>query len=268
MRTYKLGLAGVAFAGFLLLASPAYAAGLTETQIQAILTLVSAFGANAATIQNVSAALHGQPSVGVKTSDTQMASAAIDPSSLMVSTSKSTARVTISGTASGASHVRVSLKGYEGGTATVTGGHWSATLRSSLPTGSYAIQVDERDSGAFLTSGTLVVHAAENNGSVSFTAGSSKQITLGTGQMASDGSVQITLTGLGYLNGNQPTAFFRIDGKGFLSSTYSAYAGQGFPENGGISDGTVAAGGISVMVTDVSVESGTATIVVNVVAKG
>ncbi len=59
MKNYIIG---VVFA-FGILASPAFtqAAGLTSTQIGAIISLLQAFGADSATIANVNAALTGTP---------------------------------------------------------------------------------------------------------------------------------------------------------------------------------------------------------------
>src|SRR3989344_991468 len=44
--------------------APAQAAGLTQTQIQSITSLLASFGADAATIANVTAALNGQATPG------------------------------------------------------------------------------------------------------------------------------------------------------------------------------------------------------------
>lgn len=55
--------AGLAL-GVSMLASTAYAAGLNTTQVNSILSLLSSFGADSATIANVQAALTGQPSTG------------------------------------------------------------------------------------------------------------------------------------------------------------------------------------------------------------
>lgn len=44
--------------------APAQAAGLTQTQIQSIVSLLASFGADSATISNVTAALNGQPTSG------------------------------------------------------------------------------------------------------------------------------------------------------------------------------------------------------------
>ncbi|MBI2409437.1 peptidoglycan-binding protein [Candidatus Kaiserbacteria bacterium] len=56
---------GLAMAtSMLTLAPTAYAATLTEAQIQSILSLLTSFGANSATIANVQSALTGQPSTG------------------------------------------------------------------------------------------------------------------------------------------------------------------------------------------------------------
>jgi len=43
---------------------PVQAAGLTEAQIQAIVSLVTSFGADATTVKNVEASLRGQPTTG------------------------------------------------------------------------------------------------------------------------------------------------------------------------------------------------------------
>ncbi|MDE1925226.1 MAG: peptidoglycan-binding protein [Patescibacteria group bacterium] len=69
--TYKVsvrlaaGAVGVAMvvSGFSV-AAPAFAAGLTQTQIQSILSLLQSFGADQATINNVNAALNGQATTG------------------------------------------------------------------------------------------------------------------------------------------------------------------------------------------------------------
>lgn len=60
------GAVGIAMAvsGFAMVASQAYAASLTPAQIQSILSLLSSFGAGADTINNVQAALNGQPTSG------------------------------------------------------------------------------------------------------------------------------------------------------------------------------------------------------------
>ncbi len=56
-RAFVIGSIAIASLG---LAFPAQAAGLTDTQIQAILSLLSSFGADSSTIANVNASLHGQ----------------------------------------------------------------------------------------------------------------------------------------------------------------------------------------------------------------
>jgi len=50
--------------GFAIAPSPAQAAGLTESQIQAIISLVTSFGADATTISNINASLRGQATTG------------------------------------------------------------------------------------------------------------------------------------------------------------------------------------------------------------
>ena len=50
--------------GFVVAPVPAQAAGLTESQIQAIISLVASFGADATTVSNVSASLRGQATTG------------------------------------------------------------------------------------------------------------------------------------------------------------------------------------------------------------
>ncbi len=67
LKSVALQLAVVALvaAGLLSFAMPARASGLTETQIQAIINLVASFGADQATISNVSAALRGQATSGM-----------------------------------------------------------------------------------------------------------------------------------------------------------------------------------------------------------
>jgi len=51
-------------AGVLMLATPAFAAGLTSTQVDAIITLLQSFGADSSVISNVQSALTGTPSTG------------------------------------------------------------------------------------------------------------------------------------------------------------------------------------------------------------
>ena len=66
------GAVGIAMAlsGVAVVASKAYAAALTPSQIQSILSLLSSFGADQTTINNVSASLNGQPTSGTGSSST------------------------------------------------------------------------------------------------------------------------------------------------------------------------------------------------------
>ena len=66
-RKYIVGLALVAS---FLIGTPALAAGLTEAQIQAIVSLLSSFGADSATVSDVNAVLHGQAVVSTTASTT------------------------------------------------------------------------------------------------------------------------------------------------------------------------------------------------------
>src|SRR3989344_2252331 len=61
MKTHILGIA--LSLSILLSPVPAYAAGLTSAQVQSILGLLSAFGADSTTIANVSTILGGSPIV-------------------------------------------------------------------------------------------------------------------------------------------------------------------------------------------------------------
>gem|GEM_PF-4062118 len=72
---------GAVFA-FVILVSPAssYAAGLTSTQINAILTLLSAFNADATTIANVSAALNGTSNANTTTTNSSVLSLSVSNS--------------------------------------------------------------------------------------------------------------------------------------------------------------------------------------------
>jgi hypothetical protein len=60
MKKHFIAGALVLSLSFFAFAPATYAAGLTSTQIQAILSLLTSFGASSATIANVSAALNGQ----------------------------------------------------------------------------------------------------------------------------------------------------------------------------------------------------------------
>lgn len=60
----SFALVGLMLAGLLFSTTPARASGLTEVQIQAILSLISSFGVDSATIANVNATLHGQATGG------------------------------------------------------------------------------------------------------------------------------------------------------------------------------------------------------------
>ena len=73
-------------------ATPAHAKGLTSTQIQAILSLLSSFGADQATINNVNASLGGTGTV--PTATTASASAATPSGSTSSSTSASCVTLT------------------------------------------------------------------------------------------------------------------------------------------------------------------------------
>ncbi len=57
-RNYKRALVWLAIGAYLV-ATPTFAAGLTESQIQAIVGLLQSFGADASVVQNVNASLHG-----------------------------------------------------------------------------------------------------------------------------------------------------------------------------------------------------------------
>lgn len=58
------GVVGIALAFTLAFAQPAHAAALSETQIQAIISLLQSFGADSATVANVNASLRGQATTG------------------------------------------------------------------------------------------------------------------------------------------------------------------------------------------------------------
>lgn len=58
-------------------AAPAHAATLTDAQIQAIVNLLSTFGADSGTIANVNAALHGQPTTSTTASGSASSSGSV-----------------------------------------------------------------------------------------------------------------------------------------------------------------------------------------------
>lgn len=147
-------------------------------------------------------------------------------------------------------------------------GKWKTEF-TGVPSGTYKVFLynNAGTNQSLLASGTLTVNGTDT---LKFKAGAKKPVTLGVGQTITDKGVDITLISVFLSNGNSgtPVAMFSVTPRGSEESTHAGRVGDFIPESGGISDPEVSRGGIRIQIVEMSNVRNTATLKIEVEAKG
>lgn len=166
-------------------------------------------------------------------------------------------------------YTRGAYVAFTGDTVTkVKKGKWEVEF-TGVPSDTYTVLVynNAGTDQSLLASGTLQVNGTDT---LTFKAGAKKPVTLGVGQTLTDKGVDITLISVFLSKGNfgTPVAMFSVTPRGYEESTHAGSVGDFIPESGGISDPEVSRGGIRIQIVEMSNTRNTATIRIEIEAKG
>lgn len=153
-------------------------------------------------------------------------------------------------------------------------GKWKASF-TGVPGGMYQVLVYDNSSSVASTNHKLLgIRTVKLSAptTVKFKANANKTVTIGVGQTAFDGGLEIALTSVAYSNGltGTATAYFKLTPKGFDTSFYPTNPGTWVVPNGGsLYDRAVSTGAVQIWLSEVSVPRNTATFkVIPVAPKG